>query len=211
MRVYPGAASNERQITRGTKMPITRIIIVLLFGIGLYPVSFMLLGETFGEILFYRGVVHGLLVFGLQVIVGVFLLKGDKGGNRMREPALRRVLSLALASLALSFNLTFLIVFPVTFDRSVTTYLLEQLAHKGPLSVEQMQSLLINDYVVRDKAVLRRMREQELSGNVEVRDGSYALTTQGEEFISISRGIRRLFHIAPHDGGQVAPADPVGE
>jgi hypothetical protein len=184
-------------------MPIFRLIIVLLIGVILYPISFLVLGNTFGEVIFYRGIVHALLIFAIQFLLGVGILSGGKGSSLLPTPAFRRFFSFSLAALALSFNLTFLIVFPVTFDRSVTTYLLEELAHKKSLSAEQMQSLLINDYVIDKKAVLRRMREQELSGNVVGQGDLYALTAQGERFIWVSRGVRWLFGIAPHREGAV--------
>ena len=182
-------------------MPIFRLTIILVIGIVLYPISFLVLGKTFGEVIFYRGIVHAFLIFVLQFLVGVVIINGGKSPNLIREPAFRRFLSLSLAALALSFNLTFLIVFPVTFDRSVTTYLLEELAHKKILSAEQMQSLLINDYVIDKKAVLRRMREQGLSGNVVGEGDRYTLTPQGERFIWVSRGVRWLFGIPPHEEG----------
>lgn len=185
-------------------MPILQFAFLLLLGILLYPVSFLLLGKCFGEIIFYRGILHALLVFVIQIVLGIVVL--DRGTARTFIPqvSLRRFCSFALASLALSFNLTFLIVFPVTFDRSVTTYLLEELAHKNSLSSEQMQALLIDDYILKNKAVLRRMKEQEISGNVANQGDSYILTPQGQRFISISRRLRRLFDIPAHSPGEVA-------
>ena len=185
-------------------MPILQFAFLLLLGILLYPASFLLLDKCFGEIIFYRGILHALLVFVIQIVLGIVVL--DRGTARTFIPqvSLRRFCSLALASLALSFNLTFLIVFPVTFDRSVTTYLLEELAHKNSLSSEQMQALLIDDYILKNKAVLRRMKEQEISGNVTNQGDSYILTPQGQRFISISRRLRRLFDIPAHSPGEVA-------
>ena len=192
-------------------MPIVRLIIVLLVGIVLYPISFLVLGKTLGEVLFYRGIVHAFLIFVIQFFVGAVILNGGKATSLIPEPAFRRFFSLSLAALALSFNLTFLIVFPVTFDRSVTTYLLEELAHKKSLSAEQMQGLLIHDYVINKKAVLRRMRAQELSGNVRGEGDLYTLTPQGERFIWVSRGVRWLFGIPAHSEADVSRVGSVAE
>lgn len=185
-------------------MPIFRPMVVLLIGIVLYPISFLVLGDTFGEVIFYRGIVQAFLIFSLQIVLGAIILNDGAAMSHIREPAFRRVFALALAALALSFNVTFLVVFPVTFDRSITTYLLEELAHKQSLSAEQMQSLLINDYIIDKKAVLRRMREQEISENVVVEGSLYSLTPQGERFVWVSRRVRRLFGIAPHREAHVS-------
>ena len=190
-------------------MRIFRLAIVVLLGIGVYPISFLLLGKTFGEIVFYRGLVHAFLVFAIQVLIGICILRGVKIFANAEQISLRVFISVSLAALALSFNITFLIVFPVTFDRSVTTYLLEEIAHKKSLSIEDMQTLLIYDYVVKNEAVERRMREQELSGNVTSQDGRYALTAQGEKFISVSREVRRLFSIPPHSEARISETQDV--
>lgn len=189
-------------------MPVVPFAIVLLLGIFLYPLSFFILGKTFGEVIFYRGIIHAFLIFGIQILLGVSILTRTGSLARISDAASRRFASVGLAALALSFNLTFLIVFPVTFDRSVTTYLLEELAHKKSLSIEEMQSLMIEDYVVRNNAVLRRMREQELSGNVVSQGDRYILTPQGRQFIGLSRAVRRLFSIPPHSEAFLAP--PIG-
>lgn len=189
-------------------MILLRFVAVFLVGILLYPLSFLVCGKLFGEILFYRGILHALLVFLIQSGIGMAVLGGANVRKFIPQGALRRFCAVALASLALSFNLTFLIVFPVTFDRSVTMYLIEELAHKKGLTEVQMESLLINDYVVKKKAVARRMQEQQLSQNVKREGKTFVLTPQGEFFIRFSRLIRTLFAIPVHQPGEFGSASP---
>lgn len=56
-------------------------------------------------------------------------------------------------------NVTLLVVFPVTVDRSVTLYLLEQLAREASgLSKGEMRAWLVEQYLDEYGAVSRRMR-----------------------------------------------------
>ena len=96
-------------------------------------------------------------------------------------------------------NTAFLIVMPVTFDRSVSTYLLETLENKGSLTENELEKALIDDYVVRRGAVNRRIQEQIISGNLEKTDENIRLTPQGELFVRICKSVRAVF------GTSVAP------
>lgn len=136
------------------------------------------------SVLFYRGLLLALIAMALQlVLVSLF-------------PALRRDPALILAALALSLaaNVIVLVVVPVTLDRSVSVFLLGQLA-KNPdgLAEEALEERLIEDYVIGFGAVERRMDEQTASGNVEIVDGKYRLTAQGRRFIAISTPLAKAF------------------
>jgi hypothetical protein len=72
-------------------------------------------------------------------------------------------------------------VFPVTFERSITMFLLNTLSNassttcKG-LSKEEMQTELINNYVIKIKAINKRVTEQQIIGFVSNSNSCIQLT-----------------------------------
>lgn len=179
-------------------MAFLQCTLVAVVGLILYPLSFVLMRRGAGDVLFYRGVIHALALACFQLALGFFVFNRGRFAKVVPSQGVRQLCAMTVASLVLSFNLTFLIVFPVTFDRSVTTYLLDELEDRGPLSVDQLEYLFMTDYVLGGGAIERRMQEQELSGNVYRKDGTVALTKQGDLFMAFSRFVRDLFGIPQH-------------
>jgi hypothetical protein len=119
-------------------------------------------------------------------------------GSLLRRHPYKTYLLLSATSLALAANLIFLVVFPVTIDRSVSVYLLGQLSKnpKGMTEVE-LNERLIHQYVEQYQGVNRRMQEQISSGNVQIAGERYLLTPQGRTFIQFCDSVIDIFGVDP--------------
>lgn len=151
-------------------------------------------------ILFYRGIALALVAALVTGIIAIW------PARRTSDPSL----PVAAAALSLSFNICFLVLLPVTVDRSVTVYLLstiEQRQQSG-LSSSQLQRAFVDDYVVKMGAIDRRIDEQRRSGNIVVTpQGKIQLTAQGKRFMDLSRLVARVFKTDPRFVG-TAPRKP---
>ena len=175
-------------------MTYIRQLVLLAFltlvGFGIYVLLFWLgLGASI-TILFYRGVA---LAVGAAILIGlVAAMLARRSGDSS--------LAIAAAALSLSFNICFLVLLPVTVDRSVSVYLLSTIEQhqKTGMKPAALQSAFVDGYVVKMGAIDRRIDEQKRSGNVTVsEDGKVRLTPQGQRFMNLSRLIARLFHTDP--------------
>jgi hypothetical protein len=139
-------------------------------------------------ILFYRGLL--LCAASAILLAAALALAG-----RWKPLALETIV--AAAALSFAFNLSFLILFPVTIDRSISVFLLAEIeAHEG-LDTPRLEQLFVDRYV-RDMAQIdRRVAEQALSGNIVVENGHIRLTSRGRRFLALSRGIGKAFATDP--------------
>lgn len=157
------------------------VIFVLLWWLGLW--------EGTIPVLMYRGLVLACLAIGCHGLLVWAFLKG----RRDRECVVVSAISLAFAA-----NVIFLVVFPVTIDRSVTVYLLGQLSrHPAGMTEGELNERVVAQYVDEYRAVNRRMEEQMFTGNVRRESDRYYLTSQGDRFIGFSRLVARVFGLDP--------------
>jgi len=158
-----------------------------LVGFAIYVLLFWAGVAAAMTILFYRGVALALAV---AVVTGLVALWPAR---RIGDSSL----PIAAAALSLSFNICFLVLLPVTVDRSVSIYLLSTVERR-PMSPAELQRVFIDGYVVKMGAIDRRIDEQRKSGNITITpDGKVRLTRQGERFMTFSRLIARLFGTDP--------------
>jgi hypothetical protein len=158
------------------------------FGLVLYLLAFWIGAGASITILFYRGVVLAAAVGLVTGAAGAWL------GGRLRDP------SLAIASAAVSFslNVCFLVLLPVTVDRSVSVYLLSTVEQQDGINPPALEQAFVTGYVRDMHAVDRRIDEQRKSGNITVgRDGKVRLTAQGHRFMAFSRSVATLFGTDP--------------
>ncbi|MBJ7445849.1 MAG: hypothetical protein JHD32_16435, partial [Sphingobium sp.] len=106
--------------------------------------------------------------------------------------------------------ISFLIVFPVTFDRSITMFLLARIERQdGQLTPPMLEKLFVREYLGDLHQIDRRMSEQTLSGNiVQHDDGRIALTPQGRRLLSSARRIGSWFAADPRFVTAPQPAPP---
>jgi hypothetical protein len=141
------------------------------------------------NILFYRGLALIALAFAATFAIVFFAARrGPIAGVRGRDAFSAAVLSLA-------FNLCFLVIFPVTIDRSISVFVLGQMAAHSDraYSADQMAQVFSDVYIGEDQQIDRRMREQLLSGNVERVGDGYRISAHGKAFIQTSKLIAWLF------------------
>ncbi|PIY69316.1 hypothetical protein COY90_01275 [Candidatus Roizmanbacteria bacterium CG_4_10_14_0_8_um_filter_39_9] len=144
------------------------------------------------HILFYRGL--GLLVISMAatLLIGVSIY---------RYIARFSIESfIAALIMSVSIHLALFVVFPVTFDRSVTMYMLNKLKTQNSkvcegTTVDSLEESFINEYVRRDDAVNRRIDEQSLINIVNNDAGCISLTQRGKGFLKWSETIKKLYNI----------------
>ena len=128
------------------------------------------------EILFYRGVLVAAILALLLIMAGI-------GAHRW---------------LRLAYNISFLIVFPVTFDRSITMFLLARIERQdGQLDATALERLYIRQYLGDMRQIDRRIAEQAQSGNIEVRNGHIRITPQGRRLLQGARVVGDWFDADP--------------
>lgn len=156
-------------------------------GFAIYVLLFWVGAGASMTILFYRGVV---LAIATAIVTGLIALWPARRTGDSSLP-------LAAAALSLSFDICFLVLLPVTVDRSVSVYLLSTIEQRQ-MSPAELQRAFVDGYVVKMGAVDRRIDEQRKSGNITVApNGKVRLTKQGERFMAFSRLVARLFGTDP--------------
>ena len=141
------------------------------------------------KVLFYRG--NLLLALTVLILCSI-------SGMEQRVLKVRFETVLAAIVMSASIHLSLFVVFPVTFDRSVTMYLLNRLnTSQSPacqgLSPQNMEKLFIKEYVKRDKAMSRRIKEQSIIDMLEKKDNCVSLTSRGQNFLNFSQIIKSLY------------------
>jgi hypothetical protein len=169
-----------------------------LAGFAIYVLLFWAGAASSIGILFYRGLVLAFVVAIVVALAAVFLVRRSSDSS----------LPIAAAALSLSFNICFLVLLPVTVDRSITVYLLSKIERQQQQGIDApaLERSFLADYVAGMGAIDRRVDEQKRSGNVTVgSDGKVRLTPQGRRFMALSRAVARLFGTDPRIVGR-APA-----
>lgn len=158
-----------------------------LAGFALYVALFALpLG---GEILFYRGILLALIA---AAAVSAAMISGRKWLRVDLATAIGVVLT------GLAFNICFLVLFPVTIDRSISVFLLSRLAAEKRLTNQQLQDRFAREYLVEMRQIPRRVEEQRASGNVAVDEsGAVQLTPRGTRFVELAKSASGWFHTDP--------------
>lgn len=165
------------------------VLMVLAFRLGVFRSL---------DILFYRGLVVIACVF-------VLLFAAVAAGlRRARISGLASRDAFAAAVVSLSVNLSFLVVVPVTVDRSISIFVLGQMAAHpdARFTSEEMSALFTKLYVGDRRQIDRRLREQDVSGNVEKVGDGYRISPRGRSVVEAARLIETLFD---SHAGLIAP------
>jgi hypothetical protein len=107
---------------------------------------------------------------------------------------------LVVSSLGFSISVVFLVVLPVTVDRSVSVFLLSYLSDLPESRADEktLTAALHEVYIDEYEAAHRRMKEQIEVGNIrELENGRFELTSRGEKFVALSRAISDFFALDP--------------
>jgi hypothetical protein len=139
------------------------------------------------SILFYRGLV--LIAVGEVFCFAVLLLA-------------RRVWSIwhlrdAVSACAFAGGIAvcLLIVLPVTIDRSISVFMLTQMAAQPDhaFTPSELRSLFVDVYVERYGQIERRLEEQKVSRNVSQTRNGFRITPQGLAFVRFARLLSTVF------------------
>jgi hypothetical protein len=142
------------------------------------------------SILFYRGIADLVALAPVTFVVLLLVLRLPRVAQFLtaRDAA-------AATLVAVSLNLTFFVVGPVTVDRSVSVFMLSRLADaQSPQTAEELRQAFAERYLGEWDQVGRRIQEQIASGNVEqASEDHYRLTAQGTSFMRTAQLISRVF------------------
>ena len=139
------------------------------------------------DILFYRGVA-------LCVVAAVLLATALTLAGR-RFPSITFGDAFAAACLSFGLNLSFLVIAPVTVDRSISVFMIATMAAapEQPVTTADMDLAFRTQYLDRMAQLDRRMKEQVASGTMVEEGGRYRLTPKGIGFMRTARFVAWLF------------------
>lgn len=140
------------------------------------------------DVLFYRGLsvltVCGIFLLAILWILAMRLPK--RFGITARDAFSGTAVSLPLL-------LTVFVLGPVTFDRSISIFILSQFERADvPLTQEAARNAFTRIYVNEWDQIGRRLHEQEISGNLERTPQGWQLTARGHVFMEAARAISLL-------------------
>jgi len=141
------------------------------------------------DILFYRGVVS-LVVTNAIVFLFIFILRTIKIFFHLTN---WEHIGFALL-VSICVHLSVFIVFPVTYERSLTMYMLNFILEHKSVKKKEITSALINEYILKNDAVGKRLQEQSFSSFLKVENQNMiTLTKRGEFFLIISNVIKKVY------------------
>jgi hypothetical protein len=155
------------------------------------------------SIVFYRGLV--LIAIGALFCFVVLMLASRKW------PVWRPRDAVSACAFASGVAVCFLIVLPVTIDRSISVFILTRMAAlpDRAFTPAEMRATFTEVYLRRYQQIERRLEEQEISGNIARDAAGFRITPQGLAFVRLSRFLSTIFQTDPRfvnvDG--VPPSD----
>ncbi len=163
------------------------ILYSILF-LSLFRIPFVI----YQGVLFYRGVTYLAVTF--FAVMFCIIWYAAKISARYVESLV------AALMISAAIHLSIFIVFPVTFDRSITMFMLNTLNDYSTrscqgLTKEQMQQSLIATYILKNDAIQKRLTEQAVVHNVQRQGTCYAVTNQAKQFIKFSDVVKRIYNL----------------
>ncbi len=168
-------------------MPIIKLYLLIFIALNGLVILLFQLGALSNLLFFYRGI----------ALIGIVSLVTGGGFLIARKKFLWRSESIVAATLlAGNLHLAFFVVGPVTLDRSISIFLLQNIrAQDEGLTKQQLTDSFIAEYVYTRDAIGRRMLEQTRSHNIEVANQTIKLTRQGYRFLHIADFIKWIYGI----------------
>ncbi len=83
----------------------------------------------------------------------------------------------------------------MTFERSITMYLLKTINQNQSITKKDLEKKLIDEYILKNKALEKRLNEQKVINFIEVKNGKVYLTKKGKKFLKIANLIDKIFGI----------------
>lgn len=176
--------------TKQTKKLIRFCLIFIIFTF-IFLLLFHIPLLYFFRILFYRGIV--CLCLTLACVFGLIIVLKK---NHIYFVGVGWGFISAVLLVSACLHLSFFILFPVTYERSISMYLLYTLQNHKLLKKEELRNLLIREYIIEKDAVGKRLEEQSFGTFVtgDAKNGVY-LTQTGKLFLSVSNIIKGIYGI----------------
>jgi hypothetical protein len=139
------------------------------------------------SILFYRGLV---LIAVAEIFCFVVLLMA-----RRKWPSWHVRDAVSACAFAGGIAVCLLIVLPVTIDRSISVFMLTQMAAQPDhaFTPSELRNLFVDVYVKRYGQIERRLEEQDVSRNVAQTANGFRITPQGLAFVRFARLLSIVF------------------
>jgi hypothetical protein len=152
------------------------------------------------NILFYKCIVSSIIAGCIACFISMCLF--SKIANEI-DKFIRFFTILSASICFVCLSIAFGVVFPVTIDRSVTTFLLEEIENTPNISKHDLKKRLINSYVECEDAIDRRMNEQLYSGtlittNEELSqdNSTFTLSTRGKKLMQFFKLVADFYGIS---------------
>ena len=178
----------------------------LIAGLALFTLLFKSGALHASGVMFFRGLALAAVTFAI-LFPGLGLLLKAIGSHRLGA---RDAFSASI--LSLSLNICFLVVAPVTVDRSVSIFILGEMAANPQTAYtpDDMSRLFVKVYTGEDKQIERRLSEQTSIGNIVESGGRFQVSARGRGFIEICKIVSWLFDgdprfVSPHNNPPAAP------
>jgi hypothetical protein len=142
-------------------------------------------------ILFYRGLLFCALS-GVATFCLLLLARRKWPRWQIRD-------AVSAVTFAAGVNVCFFVVLPVTIDRSVTVFILDQMAAQPQhnFTVAEMRDIFVRRFVDDYRQIERRLEEQRASGNVARVDAGYRISDPGLAFMRMARQLSFVFRTDP--------------
>lgn len=145
------------------------------------------------NVLFYRGL--GLLVI-ITLITTVLVIFFKKKLQLSTETAMAAIIVSA------SINLALFITFPITYDRSITMYLLDRLNNPPANSIckgyteSELEQRLSSEYIQKKQALKKRLHEQSVIKFISQDSQCITITEKAKQFLQFSEIIKKIYGVS---------------
>jgi len=173
------------------KLIFQYLLIIFVFTF-LYILSFHLPILSGQNILFYRGL--GLLAIITLIIIALVIFFKKK---------LKLSTETTIASIIVgaSINLALFIMFPITYDRSITMYLLGRLNNPPENSIckgytePELEQRLLTEYIQQKQALKKRLHEQSVTNFIQTDKQCITITNKAKQFLQFSEILKKIYNV----------------
>jgi hypothetical protein len=159
----------------------------------LYIISFHCSIISSQKVLFYRGLGLLLIVtFVMTVLVIIF----------KKQLQLSTETLIAAIIVSVSVNLAFFITFPITYDRSITMYLLDRINNPPSNTTcqgyteSQLEQRLLTEYIQEKQALRKRIQEQKVINFIKQDNQCISITNKAKRFLQYSEIIKKIYGVS---------------
>lgn len=166
----------------------TKLYILIFTVFTILTIVLFKFGFLASILLFYRGIILIFIVLILTISAFIFLhYKKNIWG-------IESIISATI--IAFLLHIAFFVTVPVTLDRSISIFLLNDIKnHEQGLTKQELTDDFISKYIYSDDAMGRRIFEQTTSKNISVSNEIIRIDNQGQYFLKIMNFIKNIYGI----------------